>query len=386
VKKILIVLLSVLLVGAIVMVGCPQPAPTTAPTTAPTAAPTGKPALGTPENPIKLRLAAWAPLEMPAPVNYDPYNYVLQEWIDTIEQRTGGGVQITPYWAESLVSADDTWEAVQSGIVDIGHIHCCAEPGTLKMTNFLCQIHELGTSSEVAAQVAWSLYDEGYFGHEWDNVKLIWLGINSRGAAVSNKKQIINLEDWKGQQLACVGGTTLDYIKAFGGTPVGVPVGDMYAALQRGTVDGLVLCAVAQSIFKWYEVTKYRTYLTVTDAGNGIGRDPCGPAMNLDTWNSLPPNIQAVFEEESGLKWSKRIGEVFDETEQNCLQFLADYDAKAGNPGYVSLTPEQCGQYYAPADSVVDNLIAELEAEGYPAQQAVERERELCQMFIAQSQ
>jgi len=46
----------------------------------------------------------------------DPYNYMYEQWIETIEERTEGRVQITPYWAETLVSEPDTWEAVKSGI------------------------------------------------------------------------------------------------------------------------------------------------------------------------------------------------------------------------------------------------------------------------------
>ena len=48
-----------------------------------------------------------------------------------------------------------------------------------------------------------------------------------------------------------------DAISALGGTPISLPLTDMYPAIQRGTVDGTMIAWVAFNPWKLADVTTY---------------------------------------------------------------------------------------------------------------------------------
>ena len=55
--------------------------------------------------------------------------------------------------------------------------------------------------------------------------------------------------------------------------------------------------------------------------------------MNMETWNSLPPEYQAVFEEWSGVDASLKFAEMWDQTaDQNMQELLAVSYTHLGPP------------------------------------------------------
>ena len=78
-------------------------------------------------------------------------------------------------------------------------------------------------------------------------------------------------------------------VKALGGVPVNIPAPEVYEALARGFVDGFYWPEVGITDFAWNEHVKYywgqhTPYLV-----------DCGFTMNLDKWNTLDKDQQAVL-------------------------------------------------------------------------------------------
>jgi TRAP-type mannitol/chloroaromatic compound transport system substrate-binding protein len=85
-------------------------------------------------------------------------------------------------------------------------------------------------------------------------------------------------------RLKC-GGFADETLKAWGAVPVQLKHGDMYLAMQRGVVDGIVFPLGAAKSFKLEEVTKYVFKTDFFSYHLFMG-------MNLDTWNVLPKELQ----------------------------------------------------------------------------------------------
>lgn len=77
-------------------------------------------------------------------------------------------------------------------------------------------------------------------------------------------------------------------IEAFGGSPVVLPGGEIYTALERGVVDGAAWPVIGAVDFRWYEVADYMMRPSFGQAGYMI-------FMNLDRWNSLDPETQELI-------------------------------------------------------------------------------------------
>ena len=82
----------------------------------------------------------------------------------------------------------------------------------------------------------------------------------------------------------------LDFLKALGATPIGTKPGDVYQALERGVVDGMMWPAFSIRPWGWHEVAKY----VVGPSFYKV----CHPVLaNAKKWDSLPDHIKEAFME-----------------------------------------------------------------------------------------
>jgi TRAP-type C4-dicarboxylate transport system substrate-binding protein len=82
-----------------------------------------------------------------------------------------------------------------------------------------------------------------------------------------------------------------DFINAVGGTTVSLPFAEVVPALQRGVVDCAVTGTLSGNTAGWPEVSDYLYPLYLGWSINYQG-------VNLDSWNSFPPEAQAFFTEQ----------------------------------------------------------------------------------------
>lgn len=103
-------------------------------------------------------------------------------------------------------------------------------------------------------------------------------------------------------------------IRALGGSPVNLPGGEMYTALERGTIDGAAWPTTGVIDFKVHEVAKYYTNPTFGQVGTMI-------FFNARTWASLSPQQQDVILE-AGRQAEENAARLFDELGNTELEAL----------------------------------------------------------------
>jgi TRAP-type C4-dicarboxylate transport system substrate-binding protein len=101
-------------------------------------------------------------------------------------------------------------------------------------------------------------------------------------------KPIKKVGDFKGKTIR-VTAIYRAFVEAMGGSPTTIAPGEVYTALQRGTVDGLGWPAKGLIDLGWHEVIKYRI-----DPGF-YALDGC-VTINLKKWKSLPPDVREGLE------------------------------------------------------------------------------------------
>lgn len=365
-KKLLLIPLMIVLVSGLIFGGCAEPAPTPTPTPAPTPTPTPAP---TPEEPIELIMASWQPMTMPPPIDVDPQFQIFDVWMDTIEEESGGRVHFTRYPGESLVPAPNTWEAVKSGLCDVEFMMTTFAPGEFPMTSAMLLPGLYSESSMVGSMILQRIFEDGYTATEWKDVKVLWFWTNPPQSVGCSVKQIRKLEDWEGLKVAVLGEPETSMMEAVGAVPVGIPIFEQYIALERGTVDAVIIEFNGQVAFKFFEVAPFQTF------GGGGGR-PCPFVMNLDTWNSLPADIQEIIDKNSGMLWSALNGQLFDA----CYQEAVAYMTEQGSAPYYAPAGEMA-RWQATWEPVVEAYVDDLEAQGLPGQRMLDRIRELAELY-----
>jgi TRAP-type C4-dicarboxylate transport system substrate-binding protein len=109
-------------------------------------------------------------------------------------------------------------------------------------------------------------------------------------------------------------------LKALGGIPVPLEQVDVYEALRRGVIDGVVNPAEVLDGWKFGELVKYST-ATWQVIGNGV---VFYNVMNKEKWNALPNDIKKIFDEVC-LEWRDRYGVNSNEMDISGIEFLKQH-------------------------------------------------------------
>ena len=287
-----------------------------------------------------------------------------QPWFKQIENATKGRVKIDAYWAQTLAKGPDTWNAVKTGIADMGW---CVHGYWADMTP-LSDVINLPAlpfkTGEKGSELLWRLYEKfPEFQRQYRDVHMLILHTSHPYILITKSKQVKTLEDIRGLKLRALGGAATEQMKALGAIPVLIPMPDTYLAIDKGVIDGMSVSWEAIYSFRLYEIAKY--YTIVPLSGAGVDSAP----MNKQKWDSLPKDIQQEIMSVSGLPGSKFWGHNFFDTAEGAVIDKV----KQGNFPMVRYTPppEELQRWVNASQPLWKDWVKRTEAKGYPSAQQV---------------
>jgi TRAP-type C4-dicarboxylate transport system substrate-binding protein len=279
------------------------------------------------------------------------------EWCKEIEKRTKGRVKITLYPGAVLTPPDQTYDGVVKGIADVGASVLAYTEGRFPLMEVVDL--PLGYKSGYAATKLANEFYKKFRPKELDDVKVMYLFAHGPGILHTTKKPVYRLEDVKGLKIRTQG-TNAKVVEALGGTPVGMPANDMYDALSRGIVEGVVIPYEAMDGWKLEDVIRYHTedYGAAYTATMFV-------VMNKTKWNALPKDIQGVIEQINN-EYIEKQGRLWDELDRKGLELVK----KKGHT-IIKLSPEEDARWAAKVRPVLDDYVRELKAKGLPGDEAL---------------
>ena len=307
---------------------------------------------------IKLTLA-----DQNAAVAWGPV-HALQPWVKKVEDATKGRVKIEIFPAQTLVKGPDIWNAVKTGVADMGW---CFHGYWADMTP-LSDVITLPSlpikSSEKGSEVLWKLYEKfPSIQNEYKDVHVLQLWASNPYFLITTKKQVKTMEDVKGLKIRVVGGPPTEQLKALGGIPTLIPMPDTYLSMDKGVIDGMGAPWEAIHGFRLYEVVKYYTIVPLSAVYFSM-------SMNKKKWESLPKDIQQAISSASGLEAAKFWGKNwFDTAEDGVLEA-----AKKGNyqiNKYVVPQQEQDRWTKVAGEPLWKEWVKKMEGKGHPEAQQI---------------
>jgi TRAP-type C4-dicarboxylate transport system substrate-binding protein len=277
---------------------------------------------------INLKLADQNPQTGWGPV------HALQPWVKKVEEATKGRVKIDVYYAQTLVKGPDIWNAVKSGVADMGWCFHGYWPDMTPLADVITLPSLPFKTAEKGSEVLWKLYEKfPAIQREFKDVHVLQLWTSHPYFLITSKKQVKTMEDIKGLKIRVTGGPPTEQMKALGAVPVLIPMPDNYQSLDKGVIDGMGAPWEAIYAFRLYEVVKYYTILPLSGVYFSM-------SMNKAKWESLPKDIQAAIRSVSGLEAAKFWGRnFFDTAEEGVVERV-----KAGN--------HQMNKYVAPPEEL----------------------------------
>ena len=291
------------------------------------------------------------------------HSLLAEQWCREVEKRTNGAVKIAYFPAGTLTPAAQTYDSVVKGIADIGFSCFAYTSGKFPLTAVIDL--PLGYKNGITATRLINEYYKKFKPKELDDVKVLYLHAHGPGI-LHTKKPVYKLEDLKGMRIRATG-LASKIVIALGAAPVGTTMPETYDALRTGVADGAMAPMEALQGFKWGEVVKSTTLSYGSGYSTGMFI-----VMNKGKWNSLPADVQKVFEQVSA-EWIEKQGNVWDEIEKEGK----DFTLKRGNK-IITLSNEENAQWAEKVKPLLDDYVKTAKAKGLPGNEALK----FCQDYL----
>ena len=250
-------------------------------------------ACGAPEqskiNESKIKSYSWS-LVTTWPKNYPGLGMAPERFSTLVEEMSQGQLKVKVYGAGELVPAMGVFDAVSSGSVEMGHGGAYYWKGKVPAAQFFAGVPFGFTADEINAWVyrggGLELWEELY---KPFNMKPLPGGNTGTQMFGWFNKEINSLDDIKGLKMRFPGFGG-EVFKRAGGVPVNIPGGELYSAMQTGTIDAVEWVGPYNDLaFGFQQVAKYYYYPGWHEPGSMLEF-----TINIEAWDSLPSHLQSI--------------------------------------------------------------------------------------------
>ena len=255
---------------------------------------------------------------------------------DYVTEATGGAITFDIYYGGTLCARAEELEMLSSGAIDLAWLSTTLYQDQLPLMAFpQSGVNSIADSMDVCKYMLFEneetselLYQEAY------NNNFTYLGGLQAGTSqlCVSTVDISSLEDMKPLKIG-IAADGANLIELGITNLISTNNGEGYENLSRGVCDAQNAAFAPAMNLRWYEVAPYFLLFNTYGAGNYF-------SMNLDTFNSLSPEVQAILEEAAIATMEQSVIIVEDE-------FNASVEVLLENGGSMkSLSEEESELFY----------------------------------------
>ena len=306
---------------------------------------------------------------LPAQANVP--KYVLDVWADKVEAESNGRIKIDRFPSMQLGGTPpELYDQVVDGVADIVWTVAGYTPGRFPRAEVF-ELPFIMTNAEAASRAYWDLYESDMKDADYKDVHMIGVWVHGPGM-IHSKEPITSVADLNGVKLRAPTRTTNMLFKELGATPVGMPVPAIPESLSKGVIDATVIPWEVTGALKVPELVSNHTEFG--DAA--LYTTSFVFAMNKAKYDSLPDDLKAVIDANSGAEFSAFAGKTMAAYDVPTRQAAVD----RGN-NIIELSPEQVAEWQAAAAPVYDQWMAEVEAQGIDGADLIARAKALMEKY-----
>ena len=223
-----------------------------------------------------------------------PFVQLEKDFANQIEKRTNGQVKITITFAQGLGKTTELLTLTAKGAIDMTATAPGYNPDQLHYWRAF-QLPLTFETSKQAMHVLGAVVKEfPIYRQEMNRAGVEWLFQQPLGEYYlsGSSPECDSVPSLRGKKIRSFGADIPKALEAAGAVPVSVGVGEVYEALQRGTLD-----------YSWLNFGNI-----LSNRLHEVGKYSCGPVMSItghlivigqDSWDRLPEDIQKIFLEEA---------------------------------------------------------------------------------------
>lgn len=245
------------------------------------------------------------------------YEYVwkpIEDFVAQIEEESDGRVKINVFHSAQLFDGYDELPALSRGDVDLVNLTTTYPSGTVPELSIFTLPFLFDDVEHLTTTLDNGLFDLGLNEKLQEEHNAVVLGVAPWDPYefYSRRNPINTAEDIEGLVWASTGAIDAEAIQALGGSPTSLASSELYLAFDRGVIDATprpLLTGMGRNL---YEVAKYISLVN-------FGVDVSLLAINKDTWDNLPADIQEIIQKAAQQR---------DQTQQELVNNFIDESIK----------------------------------------------------------
>ncbi len=233
-----------------------------------------------------------------------------QWFADEVEKRSDGNVTVEIFWAGGLGGPQELLDLVSSGAIELAAFPAAYYPNELPLSSVVGSLPRMFKDAPTAHETTMAIFGTEAVQEEWEenNVHAL-LTHASNPYRIQCNTRVATMDDLEGLRIRAFGEMVPRFWQSVGATPVNIPAGEVYEAVQRGNLNCAYLAHDMIKASKIHEVAKYGSTLN----GGALG-----------TWQ-----IYASYENMNG-GWPQSVATLLEEVGAEAMQHELDAVVEAG--------------------------------------------------------
>ncbi len=310
---------------------------------------------------VTLRLHQFLPAQANVP------QLILDVWADNVEEDSEGRIKVERYPSMQLGGTPpELIDQAMDGIVDVVWTVVGYTPGRFPSTEVF-ELPFMVADARAASYAYWKLFEEHMADREFAGVKIVGTWVHGPGM-FHTKDPVVVPSDLEGMKIR--GGSRLvnELLTLVGAEPVGLPVPAISEALSKGVIDGTTIPWEVTPAIKVQELVSNHTEFQ----GPALYNLTFVLAMNQDRYDSLPDDLKAAIDQNSGLDFSVFAGGTQADADAPARQTAVD----RGN-NIVTVSEDDAKKWLEIVDPIYENWVADMEERGIDGQALIDQARAL---------
>jgi TRAP-type C4-dicarboxylate transport system substrate-binding protein len=278
----------------------------------------------------------------------NPVKHFMIPWAEKVGKESNGRIKVQVYPAMQLGGkAEQLLTQVRDGVVDVVWTLPGFTPGVMpKLEIFELPFLHRNTRSTV---LALQDYVDMYMKKDFEPYHVLLVHTHA-GALFMSKDPINKVEDFKGMKLRSYSRTNAWILEALGAAPLQVALPELAPMLSKGTVSGSILPYEIAPAVKMQDLTEYFT--TLAPPQPRLSTAIFTLLMNKKKYESLPPDLKKIIDNNSGANLAPVAIEIWDRIELDGEKVMR---SKPKNK-FVSLSAEETAKFKKQVQPVFDRF------------------------------
>jgi TRAP-type C4-dicarboxylate transport system substrate-binding protein len=308
---------------------------------------------------VTLKLHQFLPAQANVP------KLVLDVWADKVEAASDGRIKVDRFPSMQLGGKPpELMDQAIDGVADVVWTVVGYTPGRFPTTEVF-ELPFMVEDARAASCAYWTMFEEHMKGGEFKDVKILGTWVHGPGM-FHTSDPVETPADLQGMKIR--GGSRLvnELLTLAGATPVGMPVPAVPEGLSKGVIDGTTIPWEVTTALKVPELVENHTEFE----GNALYNLTFVLAMNKEKYDSLPDDLKAAVDANSGMNFSVFAGGTQSDADGPAREIAVEN-------GNNIVTVSDTSEWEALVAPIYDTWVADMKSKGIDGQARIDQARSL---------